>query len=385
MLRDAGVDARQLQTAWQRMAVRYEYALVLLAMLVQPAVIWVLNTRELRVSADGLELRYAWRWLDRWLGWRVPLGDLRHARLLLMRQGADPLLGVQLVVDSGAVRMWPPRRLRLSAWAPGAGRSGSAAGQDRLGEWPAPGRPVSRMDAFLMRPPELDDALCADLHARVARLPLGRVLRAHGVDVSAWPIGQAMPGQLDLARVPEFRGGLVALVLLALAGLAALVGLERWHFFAWPLGLNALLGAAFTALAAVALWPRRANVAKGVQGRAMRQGDMSPAARRESAVAVAFMAVLCGLLAAWLAMCGLLWVASRTQPATPQAFVLDKRHIETGPVVLRAQAPGVPDIHIDTQAGFWRRQDDGLALTLPVFRLGPWWMYDGEPLTALRR
>ena len=100
--------------------------------------------------------------------------------------------------------------------------------------------------------------------------------------------------------------------------------------------------------------------------------------------ATVFIGVMCSLLAAWLVVGGMLWAATHAQPATPQRFVLDKSRIVPGPIILRAQANGVPDIHIDSQVSFWKRQQDGLVLVLPVWRLGPWWMYDEAPIRALR-
>jgi len=379
LLHDAGVDADKLQAAWRRRALAPDTGLVLAVLLLQPVVTWAVQTRELFVSAEELRLRYAWAWLDRWLGWRVSLNDVRHARLQLgPARVADPLPTVELALQVSSRRPWEARRLRLCAWAPAAGPGGQAG---ELSAWPAPQAPRSRLDIFLMRRAALDDAQCADLRARIARLPLGQALRARGVNVSAWPVGRALAGHLDLARVPEFRAGLGALALLAAAGVAAFVGLERWHFFVRPLGLYALLATVLAVPAAVALWPKQAHLLRGVQPEAT--VAVPPAARRESVLAVAFMALLGGALAAWLGVCGLLWVASRTQPATPQPFVLDKRRIDSGAVILRAQAGGVPDIRIDTLPTFWRRQNDGLTLTLPVLRLGPWWMYDGAPIREL--
>ncbi|MBP7451673.1 MAG: hypothetical protein KA914_02630 [Ottowia sp.] len=367
----------------------------LAALLLQLMKDWAVLTSEVWVSSVELHLRYAWPWLDRWLGWRALLIDLQFARCIVSspHSAQDPLLGVRLVPESrtlrGTSRPWALRQLDLSSWARSAqGHEQSIA----MSSWPAPRVPVSHMDVFLGRASRLQDT--ADLRTRLAQLPLAQALRAHGIDVSALLIEQAIAGQLDLARVPELRKGLWALGLLAVAAVVAWAGLERWHFFVTPGGLYAVVAGALMLPAIWALWPRRAHLRQALQ--AVRNfgprpdtpideaAPIAPTVQHESMTATVFIGVMCSLLAAWLVVGGMLWAATHAQPATPQRFVLDKSRIVPGPIILRAQANGVPDIHIDSQVSFWKRQQDGLVLVLPVWRLGPWWMYDEAPIRALR-
>lgn len=397
-LHDMGANVEQIKQLLQKMLP--ETALLLLT----PAVFLLQclgRMRELRVTENELVMRHAWRWLDRWFGWRMPLSHLQHARLQVPRAG-DPLLSLILVISpiktikGQAMRM--SRRLPLAAWAP---RTRVDAGLP-WGEWPAPAQ-EGRM-SFWQRisVPLWDEAAKADLSARIARLPLPRMLAAQGLDVSTLPIETPMAGQLDLAQVPEFRMGMGLLAGLALACVLAMFVLARWHFFAWPFGLYLLLFPACAVLLTLLIWPKRDNVAKGMQrplnaraeqaaqkntlrhGRGA-QKTRPGGAHLESCMTAIFLAVMCGGLAAWLMVAALLWTASRTQPMTPQVFVLDKSHIETGPIILRSQTQQVPDIHTDTQVSFWQRQPDGMTLELNVFHLGSWWMYDSEPIDEMRR
>ena len=111
--------------------------------------------------------------------------------------------------------------------------------------------------------------------------------------------------------------------------------------------------------------------------------DLTANARNEGQIAALFMAALGGGLCGWVLLCSLALLLARGPMAsslTTQAFTLDLSHMPMGPIVLKAQGAGLPNIHTDSSARFWQSQTNGQRYDLPVGRIGPWWVYDARPL-----
>ncbi len=350
---------------------------------------WVSDRRALVLTDSLLTLRYPWAWLDRQMGWSVPLPVVaRRARWVPHRpqraQVPDllPAFALELpLADSAPWRALVPRRLLSPAqWAP------LRDGVDVSGPWPAPATQPTAWQMFLMRTPPVDAAALRDLDRRMAQLPLVQALQQRGVVLPRLSETQDFPsrletfGQLDLAQVPALRRGLWALLALLAASVLALLAWERWQFFATPWALYLGAGLAGTVLGAVLLWPREV---------AHQPGMAQASARQQARAAAAFMALLGGAMAAWLAGAALPWAgAGAWQPPRAMVFTLDKRTLDPGPIVLRPVAgAGVPPIEINTGVSFWRRQADGAQFVLPVARIpgAGWWVYDGQPLIDARR
>jgi len=186
------------QLVWQKIkeaALAPQMLVFALAWLLQPVARQAMQTRELRLTAQTLELRYAWPWLNRWLGWQLSLLELNPATLQVMptRISRDPLS--QLTLTHPFSR--PSRALTLADWAPL--RSGKAV----PGRWPAASQLPSRSAVFFSGKP--DAAQLADLQVRALQLPLGQALAERGVPLQVKPGPLTAGGQLDLARVPELR------------------------------------------------------------------------------------------------------------------------------------------------------------------------------------
>ena len=381
------------QVLWQKarqVDLAPQMLLFALAWLLQPVARQAMQTRELRLSAHTLELRYAWPWLNRWLGWQLPLHELNPAPLQVQRTriSRDPLSQLTLMRPFSRVG----HALTLADWAPL--RSGKVV----PGTWPAASQLPSHRDVFFSREP--DAAQLADLQARVLQLPLGQALAARGVPLQVRPGPLTVGGQLDLARVPELRRGMYVLALLAVLALLLMVATQHWHFFRAPIGLFAALALASAAVLAWLLWPKgdlhaltdepapeagrqmRRPGQRAGRGRAPSLG-LAANARREGHAAALFMAAIGGGLCGWVLLCGLVLLLARGPMAsslTTQAFTLDLGHMPMGPIVLKAQGAGVPDIHTDSRARFWQSQTQGQRYDLPVGRMGPMWVYDARPL-----
>ena len=186
------------QQLWQRakeVSLAPQMLLIALAWLLQPVARQAMQTRELRLSAHTLELRYAWPWLNRWLGWQLPLHELNPAPLQVQRTriSRDPLSQLTLTHPFSRIS----RALALADWAPL--RSGKAV----PGRWPAASQLPSRSAVFFSGKP--DAAQLADLQVRALQLPLGQALAERGVPLQVKPGPLTAGGQLDLARVPELR------------------------------------------------------------------------------------------------------------------------------------------------------------------------------------
>ena len=381
-----------LAQVWGRPGVRNLLAsqlpVILLAAYMAPIAAWALDGRRLVVTATHLRLRHRWAWLDRLLGWRMPLHEVAQSARWVhgapgRAQVPDRLLqmALELPLPQDTAWRWArPRRLLVPVgWA--LERDGRAD----PGPWPQPAVQPTAMQVFLMRPPAWDAAALHDLDERLAQLPLLRVLREQGVrlprlgDAGDIPARLGAAGQLALDQVPSLRRGMYALAGLGVAGAAVLLMNDRWHFFSTPWPLYLAAGLACAVVCAGLLWPRELAPQTGVA---------PGSARLQAVAATVFMGALCGALLAWLLSNALLWRMVQRQPVQTMAFALDKSGMGSGPVLLRpVEAGGTPAIEIGTGRWFWREQPEGVRWELPVVR-APWgglWAYDSAPIVEVMR